>query len=467
MGLGRRTSRARRIGIAGLVALMVGGVLLGTAVVASASPPTSGSSGCTGTCSVTPVPDSGLAFASSMIVNGSGFTPKSDGAVVECNLTPGEPTVAIPDNKAVKIKNFGSLQVGCSSPYDDAVRVASDGSVFAGFGVNTGTVGPPALGTDTGGGSALTDAASYPCPPTQAQVAAGYSCAMVFQDAAAENAWEDITFTTPYTTTTTTAAPATTLVACNGVPKSASAVNAGTGTTATVTVTNATCLVGGQTVQVTATNLSPSSIGSVLECNADKSQPTVLVVGTAIPISCSKLDIFTTTSSGGVPTGNQAFTVLESSSTETIGGQNSGPETGGTGNLAADAAKYPCPPTPAQVTAGDFCVIAVGDTGNPKIPNSGDQVAVPISFNTAVPPPTGPQGGTTTTPKSGTKAKTVTKAKSGSLAFTGAGTGLWLLATLGVLLMVLGGFALAVVEGPRRMLHVAFDHGRRRRPDTE
>ena len=30
----------------------------------------------------------------------------------------------------------------------------------------------------------------------------------------------------------------------------------------------------------------------------------------------------------------------------------------GTGNLAADAANYPCPPTSAQVAAGVSCVIA-------------------------------------------------------------------------------------------------------------
>lgn len=301
--MGRRTSRAKGIGIAGLVALMVGGVLLGTAVAASATTPGSGETGCKNpACAITLNVTSGVAAGTSLNVNGNGFKNGSHGAVVECNLTPGEPTIAIPNNPQVKLANLGSLPVGCTTPSDDVVTVKG-GGIGQPFGAQTGVIGPSAIGTDSANTSALTDAASYPCPPTQAQVAAGDSCAIVFQDAAGENAYVDITFTTPYTTTTTMAAPATTLVACNAQPNSASAKNGYTGVTATVTVTPATCLVGNDTVVVSATGLQDSSIGSILECNNDPGQPTVAFDSTTnIPVSCSKLNIFTTTPTGGVPT---------------------------------------------------------------------------------------------------------------------------------------------------------------------
>jgi hypothetical protein len=136
------------------------------------------------------------------------------------------------------------------------------------------------------------------------------------------------------------------------------------------------------------------------------------------------------------------------------------------GNPYTDAAGYPCPPTAAQQAAGDTCVIAVGDTG-------GDQVTVPISFNTAVPvppttigteAPTSPGHSTATTVAA---AKTAaTKAASGSLAFTGSGPGLWWLALVGVLLMVLGGLLLTVVDQPRRMLRLAVHKVTRTKRDS-
>jgi hypothetical protein len=454
----RTTSRAKTIGIVGLVAFMVGGVLLGTAMVASASA-TSGETGCVNSnCSITPSPAIGLAYASPIQVTGSDFKAGAHGAVMECNLAPGEPTIAIPNNKSLKISNFGSLPVGCSAPTRAVTVVAKNGTIFAGLGIQTSTVGPPAAGNDSNGVSGATDAAAYPCPPLEPQVAAGVSCAMVFQDSIKggnENAFADISFTTPFstTTTTTTTSPPTTLVACNGVPKSATGLNKTTGTTASVTVTNATCLVGGEVVTVTASGLVPKSTGSILECNADPAQPTVTFLGTAIPVSCSKVAIISTGSDGTLPAADQSFTVLESAPTFTIGPPAAGTDSTG-GSAATDAAKYPCPPTPAEVTANIGCVIAVGDLG-------GDQVAVPISFNTAVPPPAnGGQSSTTTKPVAA-KPGSGSKVGANNLAFTGTGPGLWWLGLVGVLLMLLGALVLAVVEGPRRLLRFAVDHARR------
>ncbi|MGH9018165.1 MAG: hypothetical protein ACRDY1_10505, partial [Acidimicrobiales bacterium] len=87
------------------------------------------------------------------------------------------------------------------------------------------------------------------------------------------------TTTTSTTTTTTTVAPSTTTQPCDGVPSTATA-SKGQGS---ATVTNGTCLVGGMTVSISATGLSPASaanyLGTFIECNNDPGQPTVSILG--------------------------------------------------------------------------------------------------------------------------------------------------------------------------------------------
>ncbi|HEX3981141.1 MAG TPA: hypothetical protein VHW93_07955, partial [Acidimicrobiales bacterium] len=103
--------------MAGLAAFVVGAVLLGSAVMVSASGSSAGETGClNSSCAIAVSPDSGLSFASPVSVNGSHFVPRARGSLMECNMAPGEPTIAIPDNKHEKLKNFGSLPVGCSPP---------------------------------------------------------------------------------------------------------------------------------------------------------------------------------------------------------------------------------------------------------------------------------------------------------------------------------------------------------------
>jgi hypothetical protein len=77
--------------------------------------------------------------------------------------------------------------------------VASDGTSAATVTVSEGVVGPPKTGSDTCtvntaknqdcsivkgnpgySGDAATDAASFPCPPTAAQIAMGYSCVIMY-----------------------------------------------------------------------------------------------------------------------------------------------------------------------------------------------------------------------------------------------------------------------------------------------
>jgi hypothetical protein len=191
---------------------------------------------------------------------------------------------------------------------------------------------------------------------------------------------------------------------------------------------------------VTATGLTPYSsknlLGTVLECNTNASQPTESLDGTNIPDSCTGAlaNSFTPNAGGTLST---TFSIVEGTTGPPVA--NITDSAGNPG--ATDAAKYPCGP------AADSCVLAVGDLG-------GDQISVPISFNTNVPI----VQTTTTVAGAATKAAaktSATKAGSSSLAFTGTGPGLWWLGLIGVILMAFGGFVLVVIEGPRRRLRVA------------
>jgi hypothetical protein len=429
MDVGRTSVVARRFGTIGLAAVVVGAVLVGGAVAATAAS--------SGTPTITVNPNTNLSVdptaPSPVQLTGKGFPTGSPsmGGFSECSTAAGQPTVSV--------TGIGAMPVSCTDPFSSSDNVNKAGRLpLVGMAIIAGTVGPPGVGTDTSGGSAVTDAANYPCPPFASQVTAGATCEITYFDAAGDSASENISFTansTPDTTTTTTQA----VGACQqAVAPATESAGAGDGQ-GTVTVTPATCLVGGQVVNVTATGLtagsSTNSLGTILECNPSTTQPTVEFSGNAIPVSCSPVlaATFTPNAAGTLTT---TFTIIVNTT---------GPPVANTVDSAGvldstDAAKFPCDPT--------SCVLVVADLG-------GDKIIVPISFNTNVaaknPGTTG-----TTTPATKAAAKTsATKAGSSSLAFTGTGPGLWWLGLIGVILMAFGGFVLVVIEGPRRRLRVA------------
>jgi hypothetical protein len=131
------------------------------------------------------VPATGLHGGDHVTVTGSGLAPQAAGAVVECNSTPGEPTIDV-DGIAVP--------VGCSNPFASGalVGVSDTGSFSTTMTIGVGVLGPPAQGQDSAGGNAGTDAASYPCPPTPAQVAAGASSLIGFGDLSGESVFQSI-----------------------------------------------------------------------------------------------------------------------------------------------------------------------------------------------------------------------------------------------------------------------------------
>ncbi len=216
---------------------------------------------------------------------------------------------------------------------------------------------------------------------------------------------------------------------------------------ASITVTPNTNLTSGQKLTVTGSGFAKNSLGGILECNSDKSQPTVIVSGsTGAPVSCSSPfnDLAPTSATGTM------------SGTITVKTGTTGPPATGTdssGHPAAnDAALFPCPPTPAQIALGDTCVIAYGDL-------AGDQAVQPITFVGQATTTTAPgqttttlAGQTTTTaaPVTTTTAAPVTTtsapqatvlattATTGTLPVTGSGRRLLGLAVLGAGFVVLG-----------------------------
>ncbi len=442
----RRAMVTTRLGTVGLVALVTGGALFGAAITAGAA-----SSGCASSCSISATQTTGLDANTSIQVTGSGFTPKATGAVVECNLAPGEPTIAIPADPPF-YGALGSLPVSCSVPAQGRAPVSKSGTISDSFIMGTGTTGPPVDGTDSSGGQASADAAQYPCPPTQAQVAAGVACAMVYQDSRAETASIGISFVAPYTTTTTTTTTTTAPAPAGCTPTSAANKNG----PPTMTVNPGTCLVGGEKVQVSATGLKANQIGAVLECNTATGEPTVFdaVANQGIPVGCSDplKTLAPTNGSGVMP--STTFVIL----TGTIGPPVAGTDSANR-SAATDAANYPCPPTPAQEASGATCDVIYGDAG-------GDQVLVPVTFG-ANPGVTGnnPGGGSggSTSSAGGTANKAaLTAASASQLAFTGAGNGLRALALIAVVLLLAGGSLLLGQSSVlRRRLPPA---SRRRRP---
>ena len=362
----------RTVTITGVVMVVVGALLIGGVAVAVGT-------GAPGP-SLTVTPHARLAAGDDVVVTGTGFPHRSSGVIVECNPTPGEP--------ALVISVFGRsrlLPVGCSSPANG--RTTATGMLRPKtLPVEVGTLGTWETGTDSAGTGAAADSAAYPCPPTATQAALGVSCVFEFMDIKGQVATHTVTFKSSGSTTSTIAPTSTTIpTTTTTMPCAAQSVTANaTSGQGTATVDPATCLVNGTVMSVTATGLTAAGasnfLGTVIECNNDPNQPTVSILGNAIPVSCTSALAHTFTPNAG---GTASVSVDAVQGTT---GPPCAPSLCGTdkdssgGDPYTDAANYPCPPTAAELTAGDGCVVALGDT-------AGDKIEVPITFNGEIPPP--------------------------------------------------------------------------------
>jgi hypothetical protein len=326
----------------GLSTLLVGGLLLAAVTSASASGQ-----------SISVSPHARLTAAKMVLVTGSGFLNDANGAILECNIAPGEPATVVSIHGVTH-----AIPVGCTNPVP--AKTTRMGKLASRLPVVVGTLGSWESGSDSTGGPSAADSASYPCPPTSSQESLGVSCAFEFLDNKGQVATRSVTFNPASTTTTTT----TTTMPLGCDP----AMQSGTSGPATLTVNPGTCLTGGMVVSLSGSGFTPNNLGTILECNLAPDQPTVSTLGNPAPVGCSSLTghLATTGPTGALPA--TPFTVA----TGTVGPPATGTDSAGN-DAATDAAHYPCPPAPAQVSAGVTCGFEFSDA-------AGDTVVVPISF---------------------------------------------------------------------------------------
>ena len=240
-----------------------------------------------------------------------------------------------------------------------------------------------------------------------------------------------------------------------GAPLLAMTITAGAATpTITLKVTTgpgAVCsgsvcskLAGGDVLSVTGTGFSPNQLASILECNDDPSQPVVLYLGNYVPVSCTKIVISATSKKGVF--GPSPFTLVEGvtgppatpytptcveTSTGSTTTTSTIPNCTTSGNENTDAANYPCPPSAAQITAGDTCVVAVGDIlgeravgtilfGTETLPTS--TTTTTGGGSTSTTGATTSTTGTTTTTTSPTSTSTATQVSAPSVTLGPSGT---------------------------------------------
>jgi hypothetical protein len=242
-------------------------------------------------------------------------------------------------------------------------------------------------------------------------------------------------------------------------------------TSAPLTVTPSTGLSAGTMVAVTGSAYTPNSIGNLIECNNAPNEPTVQLgspINSPLGVGCtapSLTQLVQTDASGNIKAGT-TFKVAAGTIGPPCGAAPAAVTCPATdsGNVSptADAANYPCPPTPAQQAAGVTCVLnygdAAGDAGVATLTFAGTTTPTstppttaaptattkpPATTATTVAPATGASGGTTVTAAPAPVAST--------LASTGPGPAVGWLGAVGGVLLVLGLLLLLVLlDVPQR-----------------
>jgi len=145
------------------------------------------------------IPATGLVQRQVVTVTSTGLANHAYGNVLECNDSPGEPTV--PVGRPFDL----SLPVGCSPPsLKQIVSTSAAGVLLTRFKIRGGDkVGPPCglshvfgpcAHSDSSGNHPRSDAHNYPCPPTSAERAIGATCSLVFYDTAGQVVSTPISF---------------------------------------------------------------------------------------------------------------------------------------------------------------------------------------------------------------------------------------------------------------------------------
>ena len=135
-----------------------------------------------------------------------------------------------------------------------------------------------------------------------------------------------------------------------------------------------------ESISLAGTGFAPGALASIEECSDDPSQPIIYYLGTSVPVSCTPISITTVPSTGnlsgskvvkggtlaapaavGPPVAGFTPSCIASQQTGSTTTTSSIPNCTTTGSGTTDAARFPCPPTAAQIAAGDACIFAIGD----------------------------------------------------------------------------------------------------------
>ena len=489
-----RQMRARRTAaLSFAVALLFSGAgVLTFAAVANA----------TATLMVTP--STNLTNGESVTVSGSGFDVSAAGGIVECNSAAGQPTISLLGN---------AIPVSCTAPTAHLKSTDASGNLAASsFPIVAGVTGPPTAGTDSAGHPAATDAANYPCPPTAAQITAGDTCSISFGDSSGASASVDISFAgggTGTTTTTTTASTTTTTASTT-----TTTTTSGTTTTTTLPPRNPdtpsyslACTAASVPVNLPSAitegqfTTDPVDAGSVDNLVANpKAVPDSLFgaynassnpngvnllngpdtgLGLVIQFPAS-LEPLTTPGSTVTFAGTVPLSVTGGIGTPSlnVSGSFTVPTTYPTNAAVAIAATQSGTITAGQgtsmtITQPQFSsgsplalTISIGSTNVPMTCTSSavetlDTVTITGGNGTPT-PPNPPSPGTNGSNASGssstsaaTKAATTPSSGASSLAFTGPGPGVWVLAIGGLALINLGFLIMTMYYKPSEMLVLA------------
>jgi hypothetical protein len=330
----RTASFTTRLTLVGVAMLTMGGTLLGTSLaiysVNAAVTTTSGTtltlttSAAGATCNdsnpQSPI-CSGLASGDVVNVTGTGFSPGATASIVECNSDPAQPVIVFLGQ---------DVPVSCSSLSLVTIptKGTNKGKLIGSKTMQTGTVGPPVnssgfppicYNTSSGSttttstipdcttsGSATTDAANYPCPPTAAQQAAGDTCVLAIGDTAGDRGIGTILFGSeplPTTSTSTTVGISTSTSTSSSTSTSTSSSTSTTTSSSTTTTTTT----GGSTT--TSLPLPNGPIGSYVSSPSVQLGPGGTVTDTVVVVGNATY---------GSPTGTVNFYVCQLATTQTL-----------------------------------------------------------------------------------------------------------------------------------------------------
>lgn len=256
-----RPGRASRAG--GYAWKLIAGSLVAGGLVVSAASVAFGQ----GTLTVTP--DTNLVNGSIVTVSASGLPANTFGYIIECNLTPKEPTVSLGSPV------FGSLPVGCSPPTLKVITSTSGTGTFSTTYkvLISRKVGPPCgfnrthaacPSSDSAGKSPALDAQNYTCPPTPEEQVEGVRCDLIFIDAMQARVMTPIVFSGAGPATKSTGGTGGTGGSTTTVPKSTTTTVATKAVTSPTTATTATTAPKVAPVTASSGQLAFTGVGTSL-----------------------------------------------------------------------------------------------------------------------------------------------------------------------------------------------------------